>query len=736
MSRKRALLEKQQRQRETLIARLEALDGRGADEEIVALAAKELPGSVTGELAERWAAVAEHVARRALAAADFERLSRLLPLAATSRRPPLVALAAAVVDLAAGRTETARQKLDTLSGEIPAGELLPALLALAEHPPLPPEVERFFLALRKLETARGIADTRLRKTLRRALESLRQALPADEAPAVCLLDGAGRCLDLLDELSALETRLTRPAPKKRDDKRRENVVQTVQTALQSRGTALAAALGAAAPGESAPLLAPLRHAVRLRWRAVLEAVAARKGSDGLLALATTRPELVSPELELPAGGLAGSVFQQARRVRTLLDGGQFHELAGLLHARARGEKVPSELAALWSLELWAMDLRRHPENEDEEASGPGLHDVLERIEAMALEIGRRFPAELRAEVARGLRRELLELCVALAFCEHTAGAASALLDHLEGDAGLLIAGIAGAIVGGDGRCERALTARLARRGVLLAPEREGALRLMDEVALVMPPHLARSLEVLRPLFAHEDWPEISERVAREMAGELASVYRDMGHWHWLEHAERPLERALLRRDLELLRPALGTTQGFAAIELTFDCLAPDGPNPKQRVRAFLKADAGYDTALIALDCCMRVLDRAAREEVMDALRGLADATLDRLDERWPRWLHAMPALLLYASRVGLERLEKTLARLLATLGLDAKARERLENALYKAQTIGSFKRTLRPPGEQRKPPGRRGSGSSKEPKPARRRKRGLRGGFQLDLDFC
>src|SRR6185436_13056570 len=113
------------------------------------------------------------------------------------------------------------------------------------------------------------------------------------------------------------------------------------------------------------------------------------------------------------------------------------------------------LAVLWSLELWATNHRsKGDETENSwllglDLSEPPPHRAVVRLQEMAGEIARRFPAEQRAEVARALRDELFDLSEQTQPCEHMAQAALSLLEHQPGDIGILIIGVAGAIAGDD-----------------------------------------------------------------------------------------------------------------------------------------------------------------------------------------------------------------------------------------------------------------------------------------------
>ncbi len=136
MARKRAR-KKQEKRRGDLVGRLQELERRGADEEFLALAARELADPAEGPSAALWVEVADRALLRALEAGDLARLARLLPsLGPAGRRRPLAALAAAVLDLAVGRLDAGRARLETL-GAGPAlepgrgRELVPRLLALA-----------------------------------------------------------------------------------------------------------------------------------------------------------------------------------------------------------------------------------------------------------------------------------------------------------------------------------------------------------------------------------------------------------------------------------------------------------------------------------------------------------------------------------------------------------------------------------------------------------------------------
>ncbi len=484
MSRKR-LLKKHQKKQETLLAQLEELYLQGASEEFLLLA-EQLPDPAASPIAAEWTEMAERAVRESLAGGDLGRLSRLVrTLRRSSRLRPLAVLAETVLDLAAGRLEAARGRLAELAalagkgkgdaGPVPR-DLLPALEALAReepdltgpqpasHPiaaghreePYLRAVGGLFAALKSLEAgsfALAPLAPNERRDLARHLTAVRSAAPAELAESSelhRLLAGAGRSLSLLADLAALEGEGQANS-------------QKVAGWLRGAGAELAAALGGSAP----PLLAPLRHALRQRWRAVLERVAAREGSAGLAVLWAAAPDLLAHDVDLPRRGSAA--VREADQARQLLAAGRYGDLARLLRSRHRTATAGSagfagfagfdsgELASLWSLELWAID--QIPEDDGGE---PPPHRTIVRLHQMAGELGQRFPPELRPEVARVLRDRLFEACQRASFCDHVGWTALSLLEHLPDDAGLLVAGVAGAIVGEDPKSLRALEARLAR----------------------------------------------------------------------------------------------------------------------------------------------------------------------------------------------------------------------------------------------------------------------------------
>ena len=564
-----------------------------------------------------------------------------------------------------------------------------------------------FAVLQGLEAQAFAPTTADREALARCLRTVRDLAPAEnseDAERRRLLAAADQCLLLLTGLEALETRLSPlPEPPENPEARASRVVADW---LRAPGPSLAAALDASVP----PLLVPLQYAVRTRWRSVLERVAAQEGAPGLAALCAADPRHLAHDSDLQGNGLAG--LRQRAQAQQLLAMSRYGDLAQLLRLRSRTAAEAGDLAALWSLELWAC--RRIPdesEAEEDEDWAPDLPEpfhrgTLVRLGEMAAEVGRRFPAEQRAEVARVLGDELIELCEVVDFCDHTAGAALSLLEHLPGDLGLLIAGVTGAIAGGPPRILRAVEAHIERRGQANAnTEHLRAIeqRLMAQVAQESPRTLARILDKVRPLFSGDAWPEVAELVAREMGGNFAQLLwaASFETLEGPEAARRISQNA--REGLDLLRPALGGTLGFAAVDLTLDCWRPDRPAVEKRLARFLAGVSGWEGVLVALQVMNKFLIPWAPKGLGVALGSLAQAAIDRLDDRWQLWGRAVPMLAITAGGDHLQGLEKKVRQLLASPEIQGEGREILEEGLRAIHRVESLKRERERPRQRRQP---------------------------------
>jgi hypothetical protein len=701
-------LKKQQKREESALADLEEMIRRGAEERFLARAAELFPDPSASPLGARWAEVADRALRQCLARADFNRLESLLrSLRRTGRPRPLAALSEAVLDLAAGRRTAARSKLAALSPagqpapELPGdlGGLLGALQALSadelpQESPYLRAAEDLLRACRGLEACGFALSAADRAALARSLHALRGAAPAAEGEPGRLLGGflesAERCLRLLDGLAALDAALLR---------REEGAPRASEMALawlRDPGPARAAALAAAQTGVGmmgtmGPLLAALQHTARCRWRAVLERVTAQEGSAGLAALCAADPKLLLADVDLSGGtheGLAG--LRKRAQADRLAAGRRYGDLAALLRDRSRTASTEGEVAAAWGLELWARGQPALPGGEEDDGDGlfqePRPYRTLVRLEEMAGEIGTRFSPAHRAEIAGVLRGELFTVCEEIDFCEHTAGAALSLLKHEPGGAGqtgLFIAGVAGAVIGGDHRALRALQDRLSRRGKVPAGEhrdQEIIRRLMAGVADEGPATVARILDVVRPLFDGGGWPEAAALVAEKLGRGLAFLLGEVSPAIF-DEGESGRLLGDVRRDLSLLRPSLAETPGFAAMELLLDCWRPDRRAAEKRLATFLAAAPD----LIALLTALRVLERVAIPRgprgIRAAFEGLVRAVIERLDDRWQLWCDDVPLLARAADGESLRRLEQKAVQLLAAKETSREGRAAVESAL-------------------------------------------------------
>ena len=735
MSGKR-VLKKQQKRAASAQAQLDELYRRGADDEFLARAAEQGGDVAASPPGARWAEVADRACRQSLGRADLPRLERLLPtLRRGGRLRPLAILAEAVVDLGAGRLEPARSRLAALAGAesgaaIPPDLVASLLLLAREDAPRAVREPAFELQaelrsdLRDLaswrELAQGSAagsfrDPRLRaagqvvralqllparsfapseterKALARAFDSL-QAMAADDGALRPLLDSAWRCLSLLADLAALDTRLDRPP-----DYGGTQATSAVVSWLRGPGPLLAATLAAAGP----PLLTPLRHAVRTRWRAVLERVAAREGALGLAVLLVAEPKLFAYDVDLPGGP---AQVRQSARAGHLLAAEDYQGLIELLEPASRTAAESGAVAALWSLEMWAFRRatgQEHEEDKDEEDEDrfqgffePIPHRAVVRLEEMAGEIGQRFPPGQRPEVARFLADELFMLSGAIDLCDHFSGAALALMEHQPGNRcapALLIVGLAGAIAADAPPLRRALeaqTGRLPKVGPGDALDQ--VRRVIAKVAREEPSTVAQTLAFVQPLFTASCWPEVAAVVAREMGPTFLRLLDDAS---FAAGPSASPDLGPVRRELERLRPALAGTPGLAAIEVVADCWRPEGTGVEKRIGKLLASQPGLEGVLLAFELVESAVGPFSPDGIDIAIGYLADAVIDRLDDAWQRWFRRVPMLALAAVAANVVRLELRIRGLLARPGIDGEERRALDSALRAIKKVEKLKRS-------------------------------------------
>jgi hypothetical protein len=317
-----------------------------------------------------------------------------------------------------------------------------------------------------------------------------------------------------------------------------------------------------------------------------------------------------------------------------------------------------------------------------------------------------------------LRDELFELCEVAGFCDHTAEAALSLLEHQPGDSGLLIAGVAGAVAADAPRLLRVLESQLGGGRANAGPVEQ---RLMIQLAQEGPRKLARVLDKLNPLFSAVAWVQAAELVSREAGDILAGVLCMAALEAMGDPEPESQTRTGARVSLELLRPALAGTLGFAAIELTLDCWRPDRAAAEKRLAGFLAGAPGCEGILAALHVLEKTLGPWAPQGVEAAFHGLAQAAVDRLDDRWQLWGPVVPMLAVAAGDDGLKRLKKKVLQILASPGIGKEGCLVLEEGL---EAIDQVERMRRQRDRLRRRP---------QPKKKSRRRNG--GVPQLGLDF-
>ena len=298
MGRKR-LEEKALQRLEPLERKLEALARRGADEDFLAVLHRQGRAPLSPAVAGLYAEVVDRTLRQALAGGDLPRLDRLV----REMRPEVAArpwarLATAVAHLGEGRLEEARAGLTALrsvSLPPPIEAAATALLALCApgpgaEAPVQRALDRFYRSLSALAEQACRPEAVDREEWKEDLAILREALSADPA-ARKLLDAAQACLLRLGELEDLEKTL-------RGEEGSTGLSRLFLERVRRLSVPL---LEAFRDAPATGLIQPLRHAVRLRWRAVLSLVIERGDEEVWAASLAEFPALFALDLETGRG---------------------------------------------------------------------------------------------------------------------------------------------------------------------------------------------------------------------------------------------------------------------------------------------------------------------------------------------------------------------------------------------------------------------------------------------------
>ncbi|HYO12794.1 MAG TPA: hypothetical protein VE685_06355 [Thermoanaerobaculia bacterium] len=731
MSRKRQL-KKERARLGALESQLERLARQGDGEKFLELA-RGRAGELTPEMAELYGQIADRALESALASADLPRLERLLSqLGRTARSRRLGPLAEAVAHLAAGRLDEARAGLAALAA-LPAinpatRDLSPSLLAAlralsspgGEAEDLPrglggldgvQAIRRFSRALNALWSAGFRPQPAGLEELSGAVDALATSLPAEPALGRAL-QAAREHLRLLGELAGLEEELRSHA--------RSDLFSFFLERLHGLNRPLLAVFRDGPPATA--VLRPLHHALRLRWRALLELVASRGDQQAWGRLWEAFPALLA--LDLEPGGPPERLKTRAP-LRRLRENEEYRQLAGQLGELAGAEKAPERVVLLWSLELWAWEREDEAEKEEEDEDDepdrfqePASHAALVRLGRMASEIPGRLPSGQRPGAARFLRDRLLALCETRRFCSHSVDAAGALLKLLPDDPALLVVALTGAACSHDLRAQNLFASRIASRGPAQREEREVLLRLLEQIVFEDSRAVVLVLPSLRALVGEEVWPEVLSIVLRSLT-DFASTFLRI---------EGKAALGSIFREVKIYQPVLAERSGFAALEAALDCVPPDSVAGPQNLKELLARTADLEADLTALRVLMTVSSPGDPTSTGEALGHARDAARSHLDLRWRLWQPLLPVLVFGATRGQARRLRKRIQDLLLQDGVKPEDRQALERALSDISDIQRFERAVRweSTQEDRKPKKKAGR------RPPRRRRAA---GDQLGLDL-
>lgn len=693
MSRKRLLKKERSRldELERQVGRLDRQSAAASSDTADALL--ELVQGRAAELSpaslEAWVRAAERALREALAAADLLRIKRLLrwlgrdarSVAPVAALAGLAALADTAVHLADGRLAEARACLDGLPAAAPGipPRLVHALAGLCSgetEVPGAPAAWSFYSALSEI-----LKDGEARKPRQDTTVALRAALPASR-----ILDAADDFFHLLAELARVKKTL-----------QRAKVPSLVPLFLDRTKDLFRPLLAAFRDEPPAPLLLPLRHALRLRWRSLLELMAERAGPAAWAGLYPAAPLLFDLDLEIP-GGL--ETLRRRSAVRELHETGRHRQLAERLASLSAAERAPERRVVLWSLELWAWSqvdpldgMGDDPwEIGEAEEIGMPAHAALVRLGRMAEEAATRLPPEHRTGTARFLRAHLLELCEAQPFCNHMLEAAGALLAHLPDDPALLFIALAGAASSKDGRARHLFEERIAARGAARGSDREPLLRLVAQAAEEGAELTVRLLPPLRVLLGEEGWPEALDAVVRALTG---SVCNDL---LWMADGVRTMQR-----ELDLYRAALGERPGFAVLEAALACLRPHGRGTAA-VRELLARLPELEVALGLVQVLAAAAGPDPSREAWKALDAAREAAISRLDLRLRLWWPLYPLLLIGMNEQRRRLLVKRLDLLLKSEVLNEEDRNTLQRARASAAGTEQPRRPAGPKKPRRRKP--------------------------------
>jgi len=477
------------------------------------------------------------------------------------------------------------------------------------------------------------------------------------------------------------------------------------------------------------------------WWKMLEL--ATGGDAGALAnLLDTYPALVVPHVAAAADAPEGWLAAQRERHQAMaaLKAERYLELADLVAATARHEGNGGRLATLWALEIVALRMASaepadgsdddldspwdevladddgFAEDLDERAAAQLNVRLLERLAAIAGQLGRSVPAQQRPAVARVLCAHMFAVSDKTGVGLSVARAAAALLEHLPDDPTLLLAAEAGFVCGGSRREAEAVARRIAARGVTAVVDPEAVGVIMRALNDQDPRTIASILAAVRPLFPAKDWAGAVLPIAEEIAiaaGRFIGDYRG-----------KPVVMRALLVGLELLAPHLEGVQRFEAARAVAE-LTRGLDRARARFEAYGRRFTSLAAALDLLEVAFFACAHGPGDE-RRMVQDLAAAAIERLGPSWETWISSVPILV--AATDGTPAaltLHRRLRAVLQVPGLPAHVRITLEAAVdVTGDALRQERRRERQGPFGREPGGKRA-----------RRSKPSSGGTQLKLDL-
>lgn len=454
------------------------------------------------------------------------------------------------------------------------------------------------------------------------------------------------------------------------------------------------------PEKPPALLGNLEYAWRQRWHDVLDRLGKRFDRAMWSEFYAFRPQVLSYQLVPLNPELGGHRAIWYLRIDRLLRDEKHGELAQFLAKQSRVRSLrPDQLARLWACELWArrntLNRARTPTSPSTSPStrsettklrtghGPDtteMRHTLTRLGEMATSIKRRFAVEVRPEVARVLRDEVLALTAQHGFSAQLIPLAEALLETLPLDLGLMIVGQAAALSSGDGKAQRRFAPRFAK----CPSATEDLVRLLPllrTVAALPAEHAIAILREARTNLGTEGWNRIEGFLRLEVRQQMVLHLWQAAAHRSDEHFGRTATLRRAEQALNDYRSLLGDIMELAAAQVVIKSwLAVPSALSLERTRQFLATFASLEAAVVLF--CYVAAATPREHKGLDHLRTLSiDTLIARLGGAWYVWKPAIPLLALRCSPTQYDRLCQRIEELLASGSLTLEESHPLRLAL-------------------------------------------------------